>query len=254
MSLIDSLRNWGESLFNSKKAFIVQQTYLDYSKNVVIRNDTINTAENIAYVAPGDGVIVSYLNDKTSINGIMTTLSSMSLVNFGAVTGAASTATFAPVKKGESVTIFTKTFDYANRVVRYIPYLGGGLKSILQVLYGGTLCLRLKNALSQFLSSQARKRTQTETYFKLTARLVATSHQAMALFCSGLRQLKDEAHLSMPGGRFPSQATARQNVLHGLQSRVLKAKLFNGHTAEQLTFTHLPHQKAQANLATGGAL
>ena len=133
MSLKDLIGTLIESAFTSKKEFIVQQTYLDYSKNVVIRNDTINTAENISYVAPGDGVIVSYLNDKTSINGIMTTLSSMSLVNFGAVTGVASTATFAPVKKGEGVTIFTKTFDYANRVVRYIPYLGGGINALFSM-------------------------------------------------------------------------------------------------------------------------
>lgn len=160
MSLKDLISTLIESAFTSKKEFIVQQTYLDYSKNVVIRNDTINTAENISYVAPGDGVIVSYLNDKTSINGIMTTLSSMSLVNFGAVTGVASTATFAPVKKGEGVTIFTKTFDYANRVVRYIPYLGGGYKRfIFNVLqrFGGGLCLSYLATFERSLSCQALK-------------------------------------------------------------------------------------------------
>ena len=53
----------------------------------------------------------------------------VSLLNLGVLTGAATTAMYTPVKKGENVTIFTKTFESANRVVRFIPYIEGGILS-----------------------------------------------------------------------------------------------------------------------------
>ena len=127
MKLTDYLQAWGDSLFKRNKTVIVQQLGLDYSRNVAIRNDVISSEDNISYTAPGDGVITSYLHDKTAINGVMTTIGSISLLNMGSLTGAATTAILAPVKKGENVTIFTKTFESANRVVRFIPYIGGGV-------------------------------------------------------------------------------------------------------------------------------
>lgn len=132
MKLTDYLQAWGDSLFKRNKTVIVQQLGLDYSRNVAIRNDVISSEDNISYTAPGDGVITSYLHDKTAINGVMTTIGSISLLNMGSLTGAATTAILVPVKKGENVTIFTKTFDNANRVVRFIPYIGGGLIRFLK--------------------------------------------------------------------------------------------------------------------------
>lgn len=181
MKLTDYLQAWGDSLFKRNKTVIVQQLGLDYNRNVAIRNDVISSEDNISYTAPGDGVITSYLHDKTAINGVMTTIGSISLLNMGSLTGAATTAILAPVKKGENVTIFTKTFDNANRVVRFIPYIGGGLNSILES--GGELCLRLKNTLARSLNSVAGKQCRQTRLFKWehqkTESHLTTLHRAM---------------------------------------------------------------------------
>lgn len=153
-------------------------------------------------------------------------------------------------KKGEQVNY--NLHGFTNYYARIFPVIGGGLNSIIQS--GGELCLRLKTIFNRCSSYPAGKRTQTESRFKSTGHLVVTQLRVMALSYSALHQSKDEAHLSMHGGRFPSQATARQSALPVLQSRALKVNVSNGHTAERLTFTHLHHPRAHLSFCEGGAL
>lgn len=203
-----------------------------------------------SFTAPTDGYLVLGASRKSSSDFAVVNIWNNINTCSASSAGYGQSRAYVPCKKGKTV-----QFSIIGNVDRsaFISTIGGGLNQILQAI-GGGLC-HLSHSFNRFSSSLAGKLTQVATCFKLMARLVAIPLRVMVLFCLEHHQSKDEVHLSMRGGRFPSQATARQNALPVLQSRALKVNVFSGHTAERLTFTHLHHPRARLNPACeGGAL
>ena len=139
MSLIDKLRDWGESLFNSKKAYIAQQSLP--TESFVSQVSVPNDEGNHSYISPIDGW-VQYM----PINGNATNVQ-LHYQNVHSVMASGVPFTFygfVPVQKGVEV-LARSSGD--SGVLLFIRSIGGGLSSILQS--GGALCLRLKTILYQ---------------------------------------------------------------------------------------------------------
>ena len=202
-----------------------------------------------SFTAPSDGYLVLGASRKTSSDFAVVNIWNNINTCSASSDGYGQSRAYVPCKKGKTV-----QFSIIGNIDRsaFISTIGGGLNTILQAV-GGGLC-HLSHSFNRFSSSPAGKLTQTATCFKLMERLVAIPLRVMVLFCLVHHQSKDEVHLSMRGGQFPSQATARQNALPVLQFRARKVNLFNGHTAERLTFSLLPRQKARLSFSEGGAL
>lgn len=108
---IDFLRNWGESLFTSKRAYISNQAMPSDSAQEYEYENTVEQT----FVAPSDGYLtigsgVSNGSGHTVCwGGIETTVGSDE-----------NTAVFAPMKKGQ-----TRYFSVTSyRFVRFIPTVG----------------------------------------------------------------------------------------------------------------------------------
>lgn len=123
VGLIDFLRNWGESLFTSKKAFISTQASIDCSH--VLQIDGVDE-----YTAPADGAVCAYINDLITsgpsgfVSSIIndTTIQQMTY----AINESGYKTLWQPVKKGDKVMFNRRTESPKNWAIKFYPTIGGG--------------------------------------------------------------------------------------------------------------------------------
>ena len=158
MSLIDSLRSWGESLFTSKKAYIAQQAMP--SENSITLIDSDNTA-SYEYIAPADGymwISTKYKNE----SGIVQLYDETAEYSYQTEkqNSNARLKFMIPVRKGDKV---QKTGTLTVDLLKFIYSIGGGANRLLsqavRCVRGGGLCL--KNFSARFLKQCLRARRAT---------------------------------------------------------------------------------------------
>ena len=131
MSLIDKLRDWGESLFTSKKTYIAQQSLpisVGYSDQIIP-----DGTETVDVTAPCDGWVNLISESLNGRNYQLYTEGAQFLLagNFNCWYRAS-----IPVKKGDVVHVHS---EGTQSTLRFVRSIGGGLNQILQAL-GGGLC------------------------------------------------------------------------------------------------------------------
>lgn len=116
-------------LFWSKQenAEIVALMNLDYSAKQSLFSEII-TGQNIKnFVAPKNGIVISYLTDATQSNGIHVNSSDTfcSFINFGQLSNTSNSAMWFPVKKGESFDVHQSVLggQIGSRIT-FIPFAG----------------------------------------------------------------------------------------------------------------------------------
>lgn len=240
MSLIGKLRDWGESLFTSKKTYIAQQSLpmtSGYSDQII--PDSTGTSD---VVAPCDGwvnLISSTLNGQ---NYQLYTEGAQFLLagNFNCWYRAS-----IPVKKGDVVHVHS---EGTASTLRFVRSIGGGINQILQS--GGALCLRLKNVLSRFSSSQVVKQLHLQKQFLLMCpHLVKNTQRHL----TGLYALVEMRNVLLP--RFRG---IQSKLLHSATTASGQAQLFQLEKVQQYGLTLKERGRcsvtsllalAQANLA-----
>lgn len=125
MSLIDYLRNWGESLFTSKKAYISQQAAIGSEDSQV----TI-TQSGQEIVAPCDGyAFINMTPISATRNSFLSAISERLAHQHEATVVGYSARLHIPVKKGEKVQILYIGFEQTTSAVcRFFSLVGGGLR------------------------------------------------------------------------------------------------------------------------------
>ena len=123
---IDFLRNWGESLFTSKRAYISNQA-MPGDTDVIVSANPAST-NPVRFVAPSDGYV--YVSDR----GVNNQVSSLEVNH--ADYGPFGTRSFGdgnsiirlifPVKKGRSVDINFSNTALTDIVCRFRATIGGG--------------------------------------------------------------------------------------------------------------------------------
>ena len=126
VGFIDFLRNWGESLFTSKKKFIAQQPL----PNVLHSQQSVSTGDGVYqdFVSPVDGFVTIDTEQKES--GIrfrmMVKKTAGYLVGTSFYKGTDSTySAYLPVSKGDTVS-FTYTKSNSSLLLSWISSIGGG--------------------------------------------------------------------------------------------------------------------------------
>ena len=247
VGLIDFLRNWGESLFSSKKEFIAAQAMPAESSTEYSYEST----DSVTFTAPSDGYLTigaSQANGETRIicwGGVESTIADKS---------GEALAVFSPMRKGQ-VKYFSVS---AYRFVRFYPLVGGGLSSILQAI-GGGLCL-LSYSFNRFTSSLVRKpcRANQTLTLEVCQRLVRGAKrtplsQMDTLSCLGftLRQLKSRTLQNT--FELNHQQVFQQVFLFPLVKAIKSISTANTQEQGACSLSSL-RPSAQANLAMGGAL
>ncbi|GEM_PF-6603531 len=124
MSLIDSLRNWGESLFSSKKAYIAAQAMPSLSSIDVPIGEAGSV--NNKFIAPESGYVV--FNGSASEGGKTQQMWNAGNFNPKSISPMATSFTnWMPVNKGDTITFYYDT-GLTDLSMRFYRAVGGGLK------------------------------------------------------------------------------------------------------------------------------
>ncbi len=149
VGLIGYLRNWGESLFTSKKAYIAQQSLPNTQESsITVPNDDTTHAT----VSPIDGWACMRSDDGNVKNFQLFTNEIHSVISLSTPYWFRG---FIPVKKGDVVN-YRCFGSGAGAHLDFIRSIGGGLNSIIQA-FGGDLWLRLNHSFKRFSSSLVAK-------------------------------------------------------------------------------------------------
>lgn len=240
---IDFLRNWGESLFTSKKAYIAQQSLPNTQESVITvpNDDTTHTT-----VSPIDGWACMNSNDGNVDNFQLFTNEIHSLIS---LPGTFWFRGFIPVKKGDVVN-YRCSGSSSGAILRFIRSIGGGLSSIIQS--GGALCLRLKNCFKRLTSSPSHKPCQQRQQrkvqrlteagtqsFRLSTAMRCSSHQmrqtlthlrySVVTLCRCHRRMLNLGLLSMfhaeKGKQYTQLLTERVDRYYALSGRLFQNNL-----------------------------
>lgn len=156
MSLIEKLRDWGESLFTSKKAYIAQQSLP--TESFVSQVRVPNDEGNHSYISPIDGW-VQYMPTNGSATNVQ-----LHYQNVHSVMASGTPFTFygfVPVQKGVAV-LARSSGD--SGVLLFIRSIGGGDNKILQAV-GGGLC-HLSQSFNRFSIYSLRSLKQSGSAIK----------------------------------------------------------------------------------------
>lgn len=148
MNLIDKLRDWGESLFSSKKAFVAHQALPQGNIGRVVVQ--LQNADGWTYTPPADGYLSA---DIFSADQVFLHSGLLSYVDAGDRKGV-----ILPVRKGENVSVGSANYSQTSALY-FFPLIGGGyLSSILQAIGGGLWKLsHLNRSFNRFSSSAVAK-------------------------------------------------------------------------------------------------
>lgn len=244
VGLIDYLRNWGESLFTSKKAYIAQQSLP--TESFVSQVSVPNDEGDHSYISPIDGW-VQYIPTNGSTTNVQ-----LHYQNVHSVMASGTPFTFygfVPVQKGVAV-IARSSGD--SGVLLFIRSIGGGDNKILQAI-GGGLCY-LSQSFNRFSSSAEVKHIQQAKESQSTCRQAVLSRRTMGISSSEQTLPMGKTLLSMLGGLFLCRLTVQKFVTHVLQYLVQKDKLFISAQVVLSTLRHSFRQKARLSFCEGGAL
>ena len=139
VGLIDFLRNWGESLFSSKKAFVAHQSMPDDSSVTTVSQSGQDVTD---YIAPFDGYAVLMANATNSGSiglGLYSGSQNYGTVLTAPVDAGHTNSLIKPVAKGNSVRYYTYRNNLKDITLKFVRSIGGGYSSILQAI-GGGLC------------------------------------------------------------------------------------------------------------------
>lgn len=148
MSLIERLRDWGESLFTSKKAFVAHQALPQGNSGRVTVQ--LQNVDGWTYTPPEDGYLAA---DIYSADQVFLHSGVLSYLDAGDRKGI-----YLPVRKGENVSVGSANHSSSSSLY-FFPLIGGGyLSSVLQAI-GGCLCL-ISHSFNRFSSSAVAKQCQ----------------------------------------------------------------------------------------------
>ena len=194
MSLIDKLRDCGESLFSSKKAFVAHQAMPDDSSVTTISQSGQDVTD---YIAPFDGYAVLTAN-ATNSGSIGLGLYSGSK-NYGAVLTAPvdagqTNSLIKPVAKGNSVRYYTYRNNLKDITLKFVRSIGGINRLCAQAVRcvrGGVLWLTSStySGIASILFSQLRKSGSTSKFVRRAFTLKAPQLTKTADMLKSLRQL-----------------------------------------------------------------
>lgn len=129
VGLIDYLRNWGESLFTSKKAYIAQQSLPNAIESVItVPNDdtthtTVSPIDGWACMRSDDGNVTNYQLFTNEVHSVISTVGGIWFRGF------------IPVKKGDTV-YYRCHSSGAGAHLDFIRSIGGGLRAFCHKLLG----------------------------------------------------------------------------------------------------------------------
>lgn len=242
MSLIERLRDWGESLFTSKKAFVAHQALPQ--GNIERVTVQLQNVDGWTYTPPEDGYLAA---DIYSADQVFLHSGVLSYLDAGDRKGI-----YLPVRKGENVSVGSANHSSSSSLY-FFPLIGGGyLSSILQAI-GGGLCL-ISHSFNRFSSSAVAKRIRQAKESQSTCRQAVLLHHTMGISSSEQTLLMGKTLLSMLGGLFLCRLTVQKFVTHVLQYLVQKDKLFISAQVVLSTLRHSFRQKARLSFCEGGAL
>lgn len=148
---IDFLRNWGESLFTSKKAYISNQA-MPSTSSINVDIGSAGTISN-QFVAPETGYMI--FNGTTQRLGQQTQMWNSGNFNPKATApNSTSIVNWLPVAKGQVISFYYDT-GMTDITIRFFRSIGGGINQILQAI-GGGLC-HLSHSFNRFLICSLRK-------------------------------------------------------------------------------------------------
>ena len=127
---IDFLRNWGESLFTSKKAFIANTNAPNWAEKITVYSGT--SANQVTQTAPSDGFYQQHVNGYPSqgYNDISAPNETRAFV-----ANMPESSALVRVAKGDRVTMSVLSFDsIVSRTIAFIPCIGGGLNRFFRRL------------------------------------------------------------------------------------------------------------------------
>lgn len=117
VGLIDFLRNWGESLFSSKKAFIAKQAMPSTQRGINVQISP--TMKN--YVAPSDGFLALLTEDS---NGYAECRNESAEYLYSRSNGNSASA-YIPMAKGQAATYRQSQNGEGYCYAKFIPLIGG---------------------------------------------------------------------------------------------------------------------------------
>lgn len=135
MSLIDKLRDWGESLFNSKKAFISRQAMPDDGSITTVSQSGQDVTD---YVAPFDGYAVLTANATMSGSigmGIYSASESYGTILTVPVSAGQTNSLIKSVAKGSTVRYYTYRSNLKDITLKFVRSIGGGLTAFCRKLF-----------------------------------------------------------------------------------------------------------------------
>ena len=111
---------------DADKAEIVALRRLDYGNRQILLEESASGPKVQNFVAPSDGVAFNYIQYSTKYNGLGVSATFTMLFNLdGSNTTGANSATMILVSKGESFQSHQNSVENANRMIMFVPFIGG---------------------------------------------------------------------------------------------------------------------------------
>lgn len=112
---------------DADNAEIVALRRLDYGNRQILLEESASGPKTHNFVAPSDGVAFNYIQYSTKYNGFGVSATFTMLFNLdGSNTTGANSATMILVSKGESFNSHQNSIENANRMIMFVPFMGGG--------------------------------------------------------------------------------------------------------------------------------
>lgn len=181
--ILTRLRNWGESLFTSKKAFIAEQSLPQFQ---VASEQSVVCTEGYEQLTPtiNGYVSIEAIDSDTNcrfracLKDPNDTTDLISSSNYKWSTAIYSV--YLPVRKGGKVVMVYSNDNAHPLRVRWISNMGGGgvLKETAQLLQGGFLCLKASLNLRLIATAESFCRQETIVFMK---RFLSVKRKALTL-------------------------------------------------------------------------